>query len=137
MSQILIEEAVTQIGKKYSGLPSLKTFIKKCDSLIHCDLRKGLLLKFKVYKVARMLQIKRLKFITKCRLRDLWAKREHEGVITMRGNLKLKLEPNGNLQPPAAAETKERWFLRIRRPFSSFSPPASPPVYLSLIHIHS
>ena len=137
MSQILIEEAVTPIGKKYSGLPSLKTFIKKCDSLIHCHLRKGLLLKFKVYKVARMLQIKRLKFITKCRLRDPGAKREHEGVITMRGNLKLKLEPNGNLQPPAAAETKERWFLHIRRPFSSFSPPASPPVYLSLIHIHS
>ena len=128
MSQILIEEAVTQIGKKYSGLPSLKTFIKKCDSLIHCDLRKGLLLKFKVYKVARMLQIKRLKFITKCRLRDPGAKREHEGVITMRGNLKLKLEPNGiNLQPPAAAETKERWFLHIRRPFFSFSPPALPP----------
>ena len=127
MSQILIEEAVTPIGKKYSGLPSLKTFIKKCDSLIHCDLRKGLLLKFNVYKVARMLQIKRLKFITKCRLRDPGAKREHEGVITMRGNLKLKLEPNGNLQPPAAAETKERWFLHIRRPFSSFSPPAPPP----------
>ena len=44
MSQILIEEAVTQIGKKYSGLPGVKTLIKKCDSLIHCDLRKGLLL---------------------------------------------------------------------------------------------
>ena len=98
----------------------MKTFIKKCDSLIHCDLRKGLLLKFKVYKVARMLQIKRLKFITKCSLRDPGAKREHEEVITMRGKLKLKLEPNGNLQPPAVAKTKERWFLYIRRPIFVF-----------------
>ena len=62
-----------------------------------------------------MLQIKRLKFITKCSLRDPGAKREHEEVITMRGKLKLKLEPNGNLQPPAVAKTKERWFLYIRR----------------------
>ena len=137
MSQILIEEAVTPIGKKYSGLPSLKTFIKKCDSLIHCDLRKGLLLKFKVYKVARMLQIKRLKFITKCRLRDPGAKREHEGVITMRGNLKLKLEPNGNLQPPAAAETKEKVVLTYQASLFLFFTPRPPPVYLLSIHIHS
>ena len=90
MSQILIEETVTQIGKKYSGLPSVKTFIKKCDSLIHCYLRKGSLLKFNIYKVARMLQIKRVKFITKCSLRDPGAKREPEEVITIRGKLKLK-----------------------------------------------
>lgn len=75
----MIEEVVTQIGKKYSGLPSVKTLIKKCDSLIHCDLRKRLLLKFNIYKVARMLQIKRLKFITKCSLRDPGAKSKARG----------------------------------------------------------
>ena len=79
-----------------------------------------------------MLQIKRLKFITKCSIRDPGTKREPEGVMTMRGKLKLKLEPNGNLQPPAAAETKERWFLYIRRPFTSFSPPPSPRFPFSL-----
>ena len=90
MSQILIEEAVTPIGKKYSGLPSLKTFIKKRDSLIHCDLRKGLLLKFNVYKVARMLQIKRLKFITKCSLRDPGAKSKAQGSDDDEGKTKTK-----------------------------------------------
>ena len=76
-----------------------------------------------------MLQIKRLKSITKCRLRDPGAKREHEGVITMRGNLKLKLEPNGiNLQPPAAAETKEKVVLTHQASlFLFFTPRPHPP----------
>ena len=84
-----------------------------------------------------MLQIKRLKFITKCSLRDPGAKREHEEVITMREKLKLKLEPNGNLQPPAAAETKEKVVLTHQASLFLFFTPRPPPVYLSLIHMHS
>ena len=69
-----------------------------------------------------MLQIKRLKFITKCSQRDPGAKREHEEVITMRGKLKLKLEPNGNLQPPAVAKLRKGGSYISGVQFSSFSP---------------
>ena len=83
-----------------------------------------------------MLQIKSLKFITKCSYVTWGEKGAHQRGITVRVKLKLKLklEPNGNLQPPAAAETKERWFLYIRRPFSSFSPPPPPPPFFLIIN---